>query len=209
MLRGLRARTAVRAGEKPTTSLRAGLAYTFGQPVRACVVLAAASTMIFNQGVMVLALATDAPGLPPRFGALMAAFGLGALGAIAARRWCADGTAGHGPAFGDRRRDLLSGSAPASRSPSPCRGARVRLDLVGRRGHHVSTRRRTAPAGPSWAGGPPRSGQRAGHGARLGAVTMTWGVRWAYVALAASFPAVSTRAPALTAHDRATVPDRP
>ncbi|NKY41081.1 MFS transporter, partial [Cellulomonas septica] len=39
----------------------------------------------------------------------------------------------------------------------------------------------------------------------LGAVTDTWGVRWAYVALAASFlAAAATGARALVAHDRTT-----
>ncbi|KQR17145.1 MFS transporter [Cellulomonas sp. Leaf334] len=85
----LRVRPATPASpsDAPAVSFRDGLAFAFRHPViRACLLLAAASTMIFNQGILVPVLATEALDLPPQgFGALMAAFGLGALpGAIAA-----------------------------------------------------------------------------------------------------------------------------
>ena len=81
------ARTPRPARASQRVGVRAGLAYALGDPViRACLLLAVASTMVFNQGVLVPLLATEALDLPPQgFGALVAAFGVGALpGAIAA-----------------------------------------------------------------------------------------------------------------------------
>jgi MFS family permease len=83
----VRSSTPAPHADAPAVSFRAGMAFAFRHPViRACLLLAAASTMIFNQGILVPVLATDALHLPPEgFGALMAAFGLGALpGAVAA-----------------------------------------------------------------------------------------------------------------------------
>ena len=67
----VRSTASVRDADAPTVSFRDGMAFAFRHPViRACLLLAAASTMIFNQGILVPVLATDALGLPPRASAL-------------------------------------------------------------------------------------------------------------------------------------------
>ncbi|GCD18615.1 MFS transporter [Cellulomonas algicola] len=217
-LRGLRARTPVHVGERPAAGFRAGVAYAWGQPViRACVLLAAASTMIFNQGVMVPVLATDALGLPPQgFGALMAAFGLGALpGAIAA--------AGGGAPSGRRVAVLAFATGVAILPVGLAPGFAVAVVAAAVLGfvsiwwvaaantlvQLVAAPHLRGRVMGVWTAALPGSGLVTA--LALGAVTDTWGVRWAYVALAASFlAAAAAGARALVAHDRITGdPDQP
>ncbi|GCE78357.1 MFS transporter [Cellulomonas biazotea] len=192
----------------PTVSFRAGMAYAFRHPViRACLLLAAASTMIFNQGVLVPVLATDALGLPPQgFGALMAAFGLGALpGAIAA--------AGGGEAPSGRLVAALSFATGVAILPlGLAPGFAVALVAAAVLGFvsiwfvaaaNTLVQLTSAPhlrgrVMGAWTAALPGSGLVTA--LALGAITDEWGVRAAYVALAAMFLlAAAVGAPALLA----------
>ncbi len=71
----------------PSAGVRAGVVYAFGQPViRACLLLAVTGAMLFNPGLLYPLLSTQVFHLSAgAYGALMAAFGLGAIpGAVAA-----------------------------------------------------------------------------------------------------------------------------
>jgi len=86
-LRPARAIVGTPAATAPSTSVRDGLAYAFGVPaIRACLLLAAAGGMLFNQGLLYPLLSTQVFHLSGgAYGLLMAAFGVGAIpGAVAA-----------------------------------------------------------------------------------------------------------------------------
>lgn len=193
----------------PAVTMRAGLAYAFRHPlVRACLLLAAASTMIFNQGVLVPVLATDALDLPPQgFGALMAAFGLGALpGAIAAAggRGEPSGRLVAGLALATGLAILPVGLAPGLAAAVVAAAVLgfVSIWFVAAANTLVQL---TSPPHlrgrvmGAWTAALPGSGLVTA--LLLGWVTDTWGVRWAYVVLAATFlAATAAGAPALLAH---------
>lgn len=73
--------------DAPSTGVRDGLSYALGAPaIRACLLLAAAGGMLFNQGLLYPLLSTQVFHLSGgAYGFLMAAFGVGAIpGAVAA-----------------------------------------------------------------------------------------------------------------------------
>lgn len=196
---GPSAPTSDTAHEPASTGVRAGLAYAFGNPViRACLLLAAASTMIFNQGVLTPVLATDALDLPAQgFGALMAAFGLGALpGAIAAAggREAPSGRLVAVLSFATGVAILPVGLAPefvVALLATALLGF-VSIWFVAAANTLVQLVSAPALRGRvmgAWTAALPGSGLVTA--LALGAVADTWGIRWAYVALSASFLAAA------------------
>jgi MFS family permease len=206
----LRVRSTTRTprADAPVVTFRAGMAYAFRHPViRACVLLAAASTMIFNQGVLVPVLATDALDLPPEsFAALMAAFGLGALpGAIAAAggRTAPTGRLVAVLAFATGAAIIPLGLAPGfgvAVLASAVLGF-VSIWFIATANTLVQLTSEPHLRGRvmgAWTAALP--GSAVVTALALGAVADTWGIRVAYLTLAATFlAAAAVGAPALLA----------